>query len=206
MIISRIRFLTTGLITISSMLGAAHADTFQLIGEGFAQDFGSSFAGSDSFPFTGLEQNDPVSFQFEYDDQTAAHTIEGNRARYTFTGTNSFFVIGDNTMSVDTFELIVGTTNSGFGLISMSGRNETHGITAGIQFESTQIMLPMDVPTSLDTSMFNSLRMFSVNSDQNQLLLPNLFGPIQSASIVPAPGTISMVIGASVVGMRRRRG
>lgn len=204
MIISKNKFLIAGFVAVGSMLSTAHADTFQLIGEGFAQDFGSSFAGSDSFPFTGLEQNDPVSFQFEYDDQTAAHTIEGNRARYTFTGTNSFFVIGDNTMSVDTFELIVGTTNSGFGLISMSGRNETHGISAGIQFESTQITLPMDVPTSLDTSMFNSLRMFSVNSDQNQLLLPNLFGPIQAASIVPAPGTISMVIGASVLGMRRR--
>jgi hypothetical protein len=195
----------SSLITVAILISGAHADTFQLTGEGIAEEWRPSFAGSDAFPFLGIETNDLISFQFEYDTDTAPHTIDGNIARYTFAGTNSFFVIGDNTMSVDTFELGVGTTDSGLGVIDMLGRNEEHGISANISFTSTHTTLPMDVPTLLDLNLFNSFREFSVNSDLNQFLLSNLFGPIQNASIVPAPGTLAMGLCVGTLMTRRRR-
>ncbi len=189
----------------SFLASHAVADLIQIDGSGFAEDYFATIDIADSFPFLGVSVNDPISFHYEIDSSTMMTSITNGIARYDFTGGNSFYMTGDNTLTLDSFSLFVGTTQSGFGIFSMTGRNEQHGVSAGMQIESS-MSLSTEIPMDLDLSDFNSFRMLSVNSDQNMVLIPNIMGPVNSLTIVPTPGTSLLMLGGLAAGARRRRG
>ena len=196
--------MTAGALVIGVLSGAAGSDVYTLSGVCESEQFGFGFGGADQYPFAGESAMSDVSFSFSYDSDAVPYEVEGGIARYEFVGSGSSFTLGANTVEFDSVRIIVGTSQSGNGVISMSGVNDALGVDAGVQFESIA-PIGTALPTSFDLNGFDLFRSFSMNSDQNQFLLPILFGSVTDASLVPAPGAIGVLGLGCLVGARRRR-
>ncbi len=196
--------LLAGVLCVGVLSGSAIGEVYTLSGMCENEQFSPGFGGADQFPFAGESVLSDVSFSFSYDSDALPYEIDGGIARYELDGSTSSFTLGANTFSFDTIRIIVGTTQFENGLISMSGTNDALGVDAGIQFESIA-PIGSSLPTSFHLNDFDLFRAFSMNSDQNQFLLPILFGSVTDASLVPAPGAIAVLgLGGVFVGRRRR--
>ncbi|MCA9304399.1 MAG: hypothetical protein KC996_09780 [Phycisphaerales bacterium] len=191
-----------GLLVLASV--GANAGIYSFDGTGEIFQFGFGFGGADSYPFAGLNHGDAMAFHFVYDTSVSAVSDDGMAAEYLFAGGESFVEMGGTSVGFDSFRVLVGEFSSGGGFLSFIGRNESLGLTAVVALYGASGQ-PTALPTAFDHGEFTWSSEFSVNSDENQFLLPVVFGDFLTGEITPAPGTGLMMLGGLVLAGRRRR-
>ncbi|MBO6740052.1 MAG: hypothetical protein JJ916_09350 [Phycisphaerales bacterium] len=164
----------------------------------------SHFSGSEFHPFTGVADNDPVLFHFEFDTDATPSSIDGDWYRYSFDGSSSYVELGTNRAYFETIVLGTGVTSSGYGGITFTGENQGLRFSAGAGLFSYS-PLSGEIPTSLDFDEFTSQRDFYADSYSNQFLLPIAFGSLDSASITPTPSSALPIACGALLMTRRRR-
>jgi len=164
----------------------------------------SHFSGSEFHPFTGVADNDPVLFHFEFDTDATPSSIDGDWYRYSFDGSSSYVELGTNRAYFETIVLGTGVSSSGSGGITFTGENQSLGFSAGARLFSFS-PLSGEIPIALDFDEFTSQQDFYADSFSNQFLLPIAFGSLDSASITPAPSSIFPFACGALLMTRRRR-
>lgn len=180
-------------------VSAASADILTLDTVGSITDI---FIPTDAAPFDHLTTGDSINFHFEYDTDLIPISSGPDSVVYQFGGSSSWVDLGGVQIGFDSVTATV--NNEGFGgRISFSGRMDALGAYAGFFLEGAN-ELALELPTALDVLDFTSVRESVGNSDDNMLLLPNVYGTVDSVTIVPAP-TGSLALALGVIGAARRR-
>lgn len=191
-------------VGLATICNGAQAELLTLEVHAVVGEFFQGFEGGDRFPFVGLERLDGAFFQVQYDTDLEPVLIDGMAARYELDAAGSSLLLGESLLSFDTATLQIGTNSAGNGFVSFSGQNDEHGTRASFSMFGLSPM-SMDLPRSLDLAQFSLGNDFSADSVDNQLLLPIAFGGLNSVAVVPAPGSMLVLVAGALATTRRRR-